>query len=157
MQSWSLSSEIVGSKSLQGKVRAASTAQKAVLPCKWCLALLIAKPQEAAGTIPAAISLCACMHGVLCKASAATPPSTSPSWPMPCIAGAPHFVKDLASVSAGQAKTIVVLNPDKAVVSTNFLSLVACLHVLCFYACCQAPHALLHAALTWLALGCRTQ
>lgn len=29
--------------------------------------------------------------------------------------GAPHFVKDLASVSAGQAKTIIVLNPDKAV------------------------------------------
>ncbi|KAL3142871.1 hypothetical protein ABBQ38_003160 [Trebouxia sp. C0009 RCD-2024] len=29
--------------------------------------------------------------------------------------GAPHFVKDLATVSAGQARTIVVLNPDKAV------------------------------------------
>ncbi|DBB16525.1 TPA: hypothetical protein ACH3X3_014790 [Trebouxia sp. C0006] len=29
--------------------------------------------------------------------------------------GAPHFVKDLAGVSAGQAKTIIVLNPDKAV------------------------------------------
>lgn len=75
-----------------------------------------------------------CMHGVLYKtllASAATSPSTSPSWPLPCLAGAPHFVKDLASVSAGQAKTIVVLNPDKAVVSTNILSLVACLHVPC--------------------------
>ena len=33
-------------------------------------------------------------------------------------AGAPHFVKDLASVSAGQAKTIIVLNPDKAVVGS---------------------------------------
>lgn len=31
--------------------------------------------------------------------------------------GAPHFLKDLTTVSAGQAKTIVVLNPDKAVVS----------------------------------------
>ena len=34
-------------------------------------------------------------------------------------AGAPHFLKDLATVSAGQAKTIVVLNPDKAVVSPS--------------------------------------
>ncbi|KAL3151949.1 hypothetical protein ABBQ32_001075 [Trebouxia sp. C0010 RCD-2024] len=29
--------------------------------------------------------------------------------------GAPHFLKDLSTVSAGQARTIVVLNPDKAV------------------------------------------
>ncbi len=35
---------------------------------------------------------------------------------MTCGTGAPHFVKDLAGVSAGQAKTIIVLNPDKAVV-----------------------------------------
>lgn len=33
------------------------------------------------------------------------------------VAGAPHFVKDLAGVSAGQARTIVVLNPEGAVVS----------------------------------------
>lgn len=29
--------------------------------------------------------------------------------------GAPHFLRDLCSVSAGQARTIVVLNPEKAV------------------------------------------
>lgn len=58
--------------------------------------------------------------------------ATSPGWLFveACVAtscwlgaGAPHFLKDLTTVSAGQAKTIVVLNPDKAVVSSSHLHL----------------------------------
>ena len=30
------------------------------------------------------------------------------------VTGAPHFLKDLCGVSAGQARTIVVLDPEKA-------------------------------------------
>lgn len=34
-----------------------------------------------------------------------------------CFVGAPHYVRDLSGVAAGQARTIVILNPEDAVVS----------------------------------------
>lgn len=44
------------------------------------------------------------------------------------LAGAPHYVRDLSGVAAGQAKTIVILNPEEAVVSISQLRVTYCVH-----------------------------